>query len=99
MKIALSGDSAGKPLIDVIEAHLKAQAKHEVINMSQSGFYADLSAVVAGAVMDGKADRAILCCGTGIGVCIAANKIPGIRKRHSIPEDFAEVARPTVKRK
>lgn len=79
MKIALSGDSAGKPLIDVIEAHLKAQAKHEVINMSQSGFYADLSAVVAGAVMDGKADRAILCCGTGIGVCIAANKIPGIR--------------------
>ena len=79
VKIALGGDSAGKPLIDVIEAHLKAKAGHEVENLSQPGYYADLSAVVAGQVMDGKYDRAILCCGTGIGVCIAANKIPGIR--------------------
>jgi D-erythrulose 4-phosphate isomerase len=79
MKIALGGDSAGKPLIDVIEAHLKAKGQHVVTNMSQSGFYADLSARVAGAVIDGSADRAILCCGTGIGVCISANKIPGIR--------------------
>lgn len=79
MKIALGGDSAGKPLIDVIEAHLKAKGQHEVSNMSQSGFYADLSAKVAGAVVDGSVDRAILCCGTGIGVCISANKVPGIR--------------------
>ena len=79
MKIALGADSAGKPLIDVVEAHLKAQGKHEVINMSQSGFYADLSALVAKAVVDGTVDRAILSCGTGIGVCISANKVPGIR--------------------
>ncbi len=79
MKIALGGDSAGKPLVDVIEAHLKQLGKHDVTNMSKSGFYADLSAEVAGAVMAGKADRAILCCGTGIGVCISANKVPGIR--------------------
>jgi D-erythrulose 4-phosphate isomerase len=79
MKIALGGDSAGKPLIDVIEAHLKAKGQHVVTNMSQSGFYADLSAKVASAVIDGSADRAILCCGTGIGVCISANKVPGIR--------------------
>ncbi len=79
MKIALGGDSAGKPLIDVIEAHLKTLGKHDVTNMSKSGFYADLSADVSHAVLDGKADRAILCCGTGIGVCIAANKVPGIR--------------------
>lgn len=79
MKIALGGDSAGKPLIDVIEAHLKTKAEHEISNLSQSGFYADLSAKVAGAVIAGEYDRAILCCGTGIGVCIAANKIPGIR--------------------
>jgi D-erythrulose 4-phosphate isomerase len=50
-----------------------------VDNLSQSGFYADLSATVARAVLDGRHDRAILCCGTGIGVCIAANKVPGIR--------------------
>ena len=79
MKIALGGDSAGKPLIDVIEAHLKAKGQHVVTNMSQSGFYADLSAKVAGAVLERSVDRAILCCGTGIGVCISANKVPGIR--------------------
>ncbi len=79
MKIALGADSAGKPLIDVIEAHLKTLGQHDVVNMSASGFYADLSANVARAVLDGKADRAILCCGTGIGVCISANKINGIR--------------------
>jgi RpiB/LacA/LacB family sugar-phosphate isomerase len=79
MKIALGADSAGKPLIDVIEAHLKSKGTHDIANMSKSGFYADLSADVANAVVAGKADRAILCCGTGIGVCISANKIPGIR--------------------
>lgn len=79
MKIALGADSAGKPLLDVIEAHLKQAGGHKVDNLSQSGFYADLSAVVAGKVKDGDYDRAILCCGTGIGVCISANKVPGIR--------------------
>jgi ribose 5-phosphate isomerase B len=79
MKIALGADSAGKPLLDVIEAHLKQAGKHQVENLSQSGFYADLSATVAGKVKDGAYDRAILCCGTGIGVCIAANKVPGVR--------------------
>ena len=79
MKIALGGDSAGKPLIDVIEAHLSAKTDHELTNLSQPGFYADLSARVANAVKSGDYDRAILCCGTGIGVCISANKISGIR--------------------
>jgi RpiB/LacA/LacB family sugar-phosphate isomerase len=79
MKIAVAGDSAGKPLVDVIEAHLKAKAEHAVTNLSASGFYADLSARVGKAVKDGTYDRAILCCGTGIGVCIAANKVSGIR--------------------
>jgi D-erythrulose 4-phosphate isomerase len=79
MKIALGADSAGKPLLDIIEAHLKAKAEHKVDNLSQSGFYADLSAHVGQEVAAGKYDRAILCCGTGIGVCISANKVPGIR--------------------
>jgi D-erythrulose 4-phosphate isomerase len=79
MKIALGADSAGKPLLDIIEAHLKAKAEHKVDNLSQSGFYADLSAHVGQEVVAGKYDRAILCCGTGIGVCISANKVPGIR--------------------
>jgi ribose 5-phosphate isomerase B len=79
MKIALGADSAGKPLLDVIEAHLKAKGDHGVENLSASGFYADLSASIAHAVAAGTYDRAILCCGTGIGVCISANKVAGIR--------------------
>ena len=79
MKIALGADSAGKPLLDIIEVHLKSKEGHEVTNLSQPGFYADISANVANAVKSGKFERAILCCGTGIGVCIAANKVPGIR--------------------
>ncbi len=79
MKIAVAGDSAGNPLVDVIEAHLKAVGKHEVTNLSASGFYADLASSVAKDVLAGKYDRAVLCCGTGIGVAISANKVPGIR--------------------
>ncbi|MBC8038180.1 MAG: RpiB/LacA/LacB family sugar-phosphate isomerase [Rhizobiales bacterium] len=79
MKIALGGDSAGKPLIDVIEAHLKTKPGLAVTNFSQQGYYADLAGTVASAVKAGDYDRAILCCGTGIGVSIAANKVPGIR--------------------
>ena len=67
MKIALAADSAGKPLLDVIEAHLKAKPD------------ADLSASLAHKVKDGEFERGILVCGTGIGVCISANKVPGIR--------------------
>jgi D-erythrulose 4-phosphate isomerase len=79
MKIAIGADSAGKPLLDVIAAHLKGKPDVEVNDMSQSGYYADLSRVVAESVLDGANERAILFCGTGIGVCISANKIPGIR--------------------
>jgi len=79
MKIALGAHGAGKPLLDVIEAHLKSKPEHQITNMSESGFYADLSGKVAHAVKDGEHDRAILVCGTGIGVCISANKVPGIR--------------------
>ena len=79
MKIAVAGDSAGVPLVDIIEAHLKAKGEHGVVNLSKPGFYADLAAHVGNEVLAGHYDRAILCCGTGIGVCIAANKVPGIR--------------------
>lgn len=79
MKIAIGADSAGKPLLDVIAAHLAGKPDLEVTDLSQSGYYADLSAKVGHEVLDGRHDRAILFCGTGIGVCISANKVPGIR--------------------
>lgn len=79
MKIALGADSAGKPLLDVIAAHLATKQGLEVTDLSQSGYYADLAAKVGHDIIDGKQDRAILFCGTGIGVSISANKVPGIR--------------------
>jgi D-erythrulose 4-phosphate isomerase len=79
MKIAIGADSAGKPLLDVIEAHLAAKKDLVVSNLSQSGFYADLSAKLAQTIVSGENERGILICGTGIGVSIAANKVPGIR--------------------
>lgn len=82
MKLAIAGDSAGEGLAKVLADHLKA--KHAVTELSRIGdaldpFYANLSDRVANEVKAGKYDRAILVCGTGIGVCIAANKVPGIR--------------------
>jgi len=79
MKIALGGDGAGKPLLDVIAAHLRANATLEIADLSDKGFYADIAARVGSAILAGEYERGILFCGTGIGVSISANKVPGIR--------------------
>ena len=79
MRIALGADSAGKPLLDVIASHLQKRADTEVTDLSVAGFYADVADRTASSVLAGEHDRAILFCGTGIGVCISANKVPGIR--------------------
>jgi ribose 5-phosphate isomerase B len=82
MKLAIAGDSAGEGLAKLLVEHLKG--RFEVTDMSRTidgpdAFYATLSDRVAASVIDGTFDRAILVCGTGIGVCISANKVPGIR--------------------
>ena len=84
MRIALAGDSAGEPLVRTITAYLKEKGEHQVADLSKpddgsAEFYAGLSDRVARRLLDGEFDRAILCCGTGIGVSISANKVPGIR--------------------
>jgi RpiB/LacA/LacB family sugar-phosphate isomerase len=79
MKIVLGADSAGKPLLDVVAAHLAKRGDHEVTDLSQAGFYADTAEKVGSAITAGEHERGILFCGTGIGVCISANKVPGIR--------------------
>lgn len=82
MKLAIAGDSAGEGMAKVLADYLKD--RFEVVEISRvdgsaEPFYANLSDRVASAVAAGIYDRAILVCGTGIGVCIAANKVPGIR--------------------
>ncbi len=82
MKIAIAGDSAGEGLAKTLAEHLSANYDVSEISRTEAGpdaFYANLSDRVANAVLDGTYDRAILVCGTGIGVCLSANKVPGIR--------------------
>ena len=84
MRIVLGGDSAGEPLVKVLAAHLQEQGEHTVADLStpQEGnkeYYAELVDRVTGRLLAGEYDRGILVCGTGIGVSISANKVPGIR--------------------
>ena len=85
MKIAIAGDSAGVSLVDVLVPHLKNCPGVEVTDMSKSPtgaageYYANIAERVAQAILAGQYDRGILICGTGIGVAMSANKVPGIR--------------------
>lgn len=82
MKIAIGADHAGYRLKDEIVPLLK-ELGHEVedfgCNCSESVDYPDYAIPVCERVAKGEADRGILICGTGIGMTIAANKVPGIR--------------------
>jgi ribose 5-phosphate isomerase B len=82
MKLAIAGDSAGEGLAKTLADHLKDRFNVSEVSRTDAGadpFYANLSDRVASGILDGTYDKAILICGTGIGVSIAANKVPGIR--------------------
>lgn len=82
MKLAIAGDSAGEGLAKILAEHLSATHDVSEISRTEDGpdaFYANLSDRVASSIIDGTYERAILICGTGIGVCLSANKVPGIR--------------------
>lgn len=82
MKIAIGADHAGVRLKDGIIAVIRSLG-HEVedfgCHCSDSVDYPDYALPVCEKVASGEADRGVLICGTGIGMSIAANKIPGIR--------------------
>jgi ribose 5-phosphate isomerase B len=82
MKLAIAGDSAGEGLAVILAEYLKDRHDVQHVSRTDTGpdpFYANLADRVASGIIDGTYDRAILICGTGIGVCISANKVPGIR--------------------
>jgi len=82
MKLAIAGDSAGEGLAKTLADYLKDSHEVSEISRTEAGpdaFYANLADRVASEVLKGTYDRAILVCGTGIGVCISANKVSGIR--------------------
>jgi len=82
MKIAVGSDHRGYEVKRRIVTLLQ-QLGHEIEDAGpaskDSVDYPDFAFVVASAVSDGRAERGILICGSGIGMCIAANKVKGVR--------------------
>ncbi|MFZ7119686.1 MAG: ribose 5-phosphate isomerase B [Eubacteriaceae bacterium] len=82
MKIALGADHGGFNLKEVIKKHLEGK-DYQVVDYgtfnTESIDYPDIGEKVALAVKNGEADKGIITCGTGLGISITANKIPGIR--------------------
>ena len=82
MRVAIGSDHAGFDLKQSLIARLQ-DGGHEVLDLGtdgpQSVDYPDFGVAVAREVVSGDADRGVLVCGTGIGIGIAANKVPGAR--------------------
>ena len=83
MRIAVGGDHAGFAMKGDMVSHLET-AGHHVLDLGPERYdpdddYPDFARVVAEAVVSGKAERGVLVCGSGVGACVAANKVAGIR--------------------
>jgi len=83
MRVAFASDHAGWPLRDRILREV-ADTGHEVVDcggpvMVPGDDYPDAAAAVARALLDGRAQRGVLVCGSGVGAGVAANKVHGIR--------------------
>jgi len=82
MKIALAADHAGYELKEKLKP-LLSERGHDFLDLGTHSTapvdYPDLALKVAQLVAGGECDRGITVCGTGIGCCITANKVPGIR--------------------
>lgn len=82
MKVAVGSDHAGFELKEAVRQILEEE-KFEVQDFgcfsTEAVDYPDIARAVALAVQGGECERGILCCGTGIGMSMTANKVPGIR--------------------
>ena len=89
MKIALGADHAGYALKERLKDYL-ASLGHEVTDLgtgsTDSVDYPDFGFAVGKAVAGGRAERGVICCGTGIGIAIAANRVKGVRA--GVPNDL-----------
>lgn len=96
MRISLGSDHRGVSLVQSFAAQLRSGGHDPVILGECSGAscdYPDIAWLVANAVARGESDRGILVCGTGIGMCIAANKVHGIRAALASDELAAQLSR------
>lgn len=96
MKIALGADHAGFELKQKLRAHLEKQGyqvQDEGTVSNDSVDYPDFAKKVSEDVIEKRTDLGILVCGTGIGMSIAANKVPGIRAANVSSEFEAQYSR------
>jgi len=97
VKIAVGSDHAGFQVKEAMKRRLQA-AGHEVTDHGAAADsprvdYPDYARTVSLAVQRGEADRGILVCGTGLGMCMAANRFRGIRAADCLTPELAEMAR------
>ena len=96
MKIAIGSDEAGYELKELVRKYL-VDLNHEVEDFGtfddRPVLYPDIAFAVAEQVAAGRFQRAILMCGTGIGMSICANKVPGVRAAQAHDTYSAERAR------
>jgi len=82
ISVAIGCDDAAFDLKEILKRHI-AELGYEVedfgIHRAEPVLYPDIAFAVARAIADGKHQRGVLICGTGIGMAISANKVPGIR--------------------
>ena len=82
-RVAISADHGGFPIKAELAEWLRAQG-HEVVDLGAHELdplddYPDFAEIAAQAIVSGRAERAIVLCGSGVGASIAANKVPGVR--------------------
>ncbi len=96
MRVAIGSDHRGvgvkAKIIELIE-RLGHQTEDVGTCTAESCDYPDLAAIVGRKVSEGQTDRGILICGTGIGMCIAANKFRGVRAAPCHDDLTAELSR------
>lgn len=96
MKIALGSDHGGYALKETIKKYL-IERNIEILDLGtdseESVDYPKYGKATAEAVADGRADKGIVCCGTGIGISIAANKVKGIRCALCTDVNMAEMTK------
>ncbi len=82
MRVAIAADHAGFTLKQELAPWLRSSG-HEVVDLGTNSTepvdYPDYAEALAHAVLEGKAERGVLICGSGVGASVAADKIPGIR--------------------
>ena len=96
MRVSIGSDHAGFEQKQALAAYLRGQG-HEVIDRGPGNDdrvdYPDFAELVARDVAGGAAERGVLVCGTGIGMAMAADKVPGVRAANIINSEFAALCR------